>query len=650
MKETFYITTAIAYASRKPHIGNVYEIILTDTIARYKRMRGFDVFFLTGTDEHGQKIQSCAEEKGISPKEYVDAVACDIKSIWDSFHISYDKFIRTTDEDHVKAVQQMFTKFYEQGDIYKSAYEGQYCTPCESFWTESQLVDGCCPDCGAKCTPAKEEAYKFKMSKYQDQLIKYIEENDFITPVSRKNEMINNFLKPGLQDLCVSRSTFNWGIPVEFAKGHVVYVWLDALSNYATALGYNPEGSGELYKKYWPADLHVIGKDIVRFHTIYWPIFLLALGEPLPKKVLGHPWLLFGADKMSKSKGNVLYGEELLELFGLDVVRYFLLSEMGYNNDGSISYEAIVKRTNADLANTLGNLVSRTAAMINQYFGGVIPANNGKDDEISHTLKNAATVAVSDYVNLMDDYHVADASETIIGLLKACNKYIDETTPWALSKDESKKEELGNVLSNLVEGIRIASILLTPYIPDTSDKIAGIYAFTEQDRVFENLGVFAYPCTSRQLGEATMLFARIDEKKFLEEINKSKETLSKPVAQAAPEKVEEPVTDGIIGIEDFAKVKLTVGQVIECEPVPKSDKLLRLIVDIDTEKRQVVSGIAKFYSPADLIGKKIILVANLKPVKLRGVDSNGMILAATSGNDVRVVFVDDKTVVGSQVR
>lgn len=647
MKEKFYITTAIAYTSRKPHIGNVYEIILTDTIARYKRMQGYDVFFLTGTDEHGQKIQECAKEKGISPKEYVDEVSSDIRNIWKLFNISNDKFIRTTDDYHVKAVQHIFTKLYEQGDIYKGSYEGHYCTPCESFWTESQLVDGCCPDCGAKCSKTKEEAYFLKLSKYADTLVDYIENNDFITPDARKHEMINNFIKPGLKDLCVSRSTFDWGIPVEFDKGHVVYVWLDALSNYITALGYNTNKPGELYKKYWPADLHVIGKDIVRFHTIYWPIILLALGEPLPKKVLGHPWLLFGEDKMSKSKGNVIYGEELAEHFGVDAVRYYLLSEMGLVNDGSITYEAIVKRTNSDLANTLGNLVSRTAAMINQYFGGVIPANSGNDDEFAGALKKAADTAISNYVNLMDKYHVADASEFVLNLLKSCNKYIDETTPWILAKDESKKEILGNVLSNLVEGIRISSVLLAPFIPDTSDKIASIFTLSRQDRTFDSIGSFAYPCSGKKLGKAEMLFARIDAKKFFD--NLKKEKAKKKQSQNEADK------NGIINIDDFAKVKLVVGKVIECEPIPKAKKLLKLIVDIGTEKRQVVSGISKFYSPDDLIGRKLILVANLKPVKLRGVDSNGMILAASSktknGEDeIRVVFVDDETEVGSQVR
>ncbi|PKM61612.1 MAG: methionine--tRNA ligase [Firmicutes bacterium HGW-Firmicutes-21] len=641
MKEKFYITTAIVYTSKKPHIGNIYEAILTDAIARYKRLRGFDVFFLTGTDEHGQKIQECAKEKGVSPQEYVDSVADDIKSIWKLFNISYDKFIRTTDDYHVKAIQQIFNKLYEQDDIYKGSYEGHYCTPCESFWTESQLEDGCCPSCGVKCTKAKEEAYFLRLPKYQEKLIKYIEENDFITPLPRRNEMINNFLKPGLQDLCVSRSSFDWGIPVEFDAGHVVYVWLDALSNYVTALGYDAQNAGELYKKYWPADLHVIGKDIVRFHTIYWPIILFALGEPLPKRVLGHPWLLFGEDKMSKSKGNVIYGEELVRLFGLDAVRYYLLSEMGYVNDGSITYEAIVKRTNSDLANTLGNLVSRTAAMINQYFGGVIPANNGVDDEFSVTLKEAAGLSLVQYTDLMDGFRVADATESVLGLLKSCNKYIDETTPWLLAKDESKKDILGNVLSNLVEGIRTASILLAPIIPDTTDIISSIFSFTDKDRAFDSTSSFLYLCTGRSLGEAKMLFARIDEKKFMEELAESKKAEIKKTDES---------DNGIIVIEDFARVKLTVGQVIECESVPKSDKLLKLIIDIGSEKRQVVSGIAKSYSPEDLIGKKVILVANLKPVKLRGVDSNGMILAASSGDAVRVVFVDGETEIGSQVR
>ncbi len=652
MKEKFYITTAIVYTSQKPHIGNIYEAILTDAIARYKRLRGCDVFFLTGTDEHGQKIQNSAKEKGISPKEYVDAVASDIKEIWKTFNISYDKFIRTTDDYHVKAVQHMFTRLYEQGDIYKGAYEGHYCTPCESFWTESQLNDGCCPTCGAKCIKAKEEAYFLRLSKYQDKLTEYIENNDFITPVSRKNEMINNFLRPGLQDLCVSRSSFDWGIPVEFDKNHIVYVWLDALSNYATALGYDPQGSGELYRKYWPADLHVIGKDIVRFHTIYWPIILLALGEPLPKKVLGHPWLLVGEDKMSKSKGNVIYGDELVELFGLDAVRYYLLSEMGYLNDGNITYEAIIKRTNSDLANTLGNLVSRTAAMINQNFCGVIPDyDHNIEDEFAHSLKKNAAATVEKYTDLMDKYMVADATEVVLSFLKSCNKYIDETKPWLLAKDEGKKGELANVLSNLVEGIRTATVLLTPFIPDTADKIASVYSFEAADSSLESISGFLYPCMGRKLGEAEILFARIDEKRFAEAFAKRK-SVQKEKKQ--PDKTDDNNTN-IIGIEDFARIELVIGRIKECENVPKSDKLLKLIIDIGYEKRQVVSGIAKFYTPADLIGKKIILVANLKPVKLRGVDSNGMILAATSKNssgeeDVRVVFADEEAEIGSKVR
>lgn len=642
MKEKFYITTAIVYTSKKPHIGNIYEIILSDAIARYKRMQGYDVFFLTGTDEHGQKIQSCAQEKGVSPQHYVNEVAADIKNIWKLFNISNDKFIRTTDDYHVKAIQHIFTKLYEQGDIYKGSYEGHYCTPCESFWTESQLNDGCCPSCGETCVKTKEEAYFLKLSKYQKQLTEYIEENDFIIPASRKKEMINNFIKPGLQDLCVSRSSFDWGIPVEFDKNHVVYVWLDALSNYITALGYDPLGSGELYEKYWPCDLHVIGKDIVRFHTIYWPIILIALGEPLPKQVLGHPWLLFGEDKMSKSKGNVIYGEELAELFGVDAVRYYLLSEMGFYNDGSITYEAIVKRTNSDLANTLGNLVSRTAAMIKQYFDGIIPVNNGDDDEFAVSLKKTFSDTIKNYKKLMDEYFIADACKTVLGLLKSCNKFIDETTPWILAKDKNKKDLLGNVLSNLVEGIRISTVLLTPFIPDTAEKISATFSFDDTDRKFENLGDISYPCTGKKIGKTEMLFARIDEKKFFDQLTETKNK---------PNKSEESTQ---ITIEDFAKVKFVVGRVVECEPIPKTNKLLKLIIDIGTEKRQVVSGISEFYKPDDLIGKKLILVANLKPAKLRGINSNGMILAASSDKngkeEINVVFVDEDTEIGSQVR
>ena len=508
MKEKFYLTTAIAYTSSKPHIGNVFEIVLTDAIARFRRMQGYDVFFLTGTDEHGIKIQQKAEAKGVTPKQYVDEVAGEIRRMWDLFGASYDKFIRTTDEYHEKAVSKIFTKLYEQGDIYKSSYEGWYCTPCESFWTESQAVDGCCPDCGAKLTKSHEEAYFLRLSKYADRLIEYYEQNpDFITPVSRRNEMINNFIKPGLQDLCVSRSTFTWGVPVEFDPKHVIYVWIDALSNYITAIGYDPDHKSELYNKLWPADLHVIGKDIVRFHTIYWPIILMALGEPLPKKVLGHPWLLMNNDKMSKSKGNMLYGDDLVRMFGLDAIRYYLLSEMGYQNDGNISYDAIISRTNIDLANIYGNLVSRTASMIKQYFGGIIPAPSANEEVDTALIETVRAEAKAAY-DLLDKYYLSDAATHIIALLKACNKYIDDTTPWMLAKDESKRERLQNVMAYLVEGIRTATTLFTPYMPTTAENVAKLFGF---DTSLDKLADFKCDFAGNTVGECGKLFARIDK-------------------------------------------------------------------------------------------------------------------------------------------
>ena len=539
MKQKFYITTAIAYTSKKPHIGNTYEAVLADAIARYKRLRGFDVYFLTGTDEHGQKIQQEAEAAGITPQQYVDKVAGEIRSIWDMFNVSYDQFIRTTDEAHVKCVQKIFNKLYEQGDIYKGTYEGNYCTPCESFWTDTQLVDGKCPDCGRECKKASEEAYFLRFSKYADRLLDYYNNNDdFITPVSRKNEMLNNFIIPGLQDLCISRTSFSWGVPVEFDPKHVVYVWIDALLNYITAIGFDPENPSELYKKLWPADLQVIGKDIVRFHTIYWPIILMALDLPLPKMVLGHPWLLSGMDKMSKSRGNVIYGDDLIAEFGLDPVRHYLLAEMGYYNDGSITYENLIKRTNSDLANVLGNLVSRTGAMIKQYFGGIIPKNDGNDDEYAVSLKNAINEGISDTVAKLDKYLIADADAAIFNTLKACNKYIDETTPWALAKDPEKKQQLANVLSNLVESIRICNVLLAPFMPDTSAKINEIFKAPEMD--FDSAIKYSYPCESVQLEEIPILFARIDEKKYLAELErKEKEAKKAQKEQKKAEKKEE---------------------------------------------------------------------------------------------------------------
>lgn len=651
MNEKFYITTAIAYTSKKPHIGNTYEAVLTDAIARYKRLRGFDVFFLTGTDEHGQKIQQEAEAAGITPKQYVDNVAGEIKSIWDLFNVSYNKFIRTTDEDHVKCVQKIFTKLYEQGDIYKGSYEGNYCTPCESFWTDTQLVDGKCPDCGRECKKASEEAYFLKMSKYADRLVEYYNQNeDFITPVSRKNEMINNFIKPGLQDLCVSRTSFTWGIPVEFDPKHVTYVWLDALSNYITAIGFDIDNPDELYNKLWPADVQVIGKDIVRFHTIYWPIILMALGLPLPKQILAHPWLLSGEDKMSKSKGNVIFGDDLVAQFGLDPVRHYLLAEMGYFNDGSITYENLIKRTNSDLANTLGNLVSRTGAMIKQYFGGIIPKNDGNDNEFAVSLKNAVQNGVKDAIEKYDRYFIADADAAIFNTLKACNKYIDETTPWVLAKAPERKQELANVLSNLVESIRICNLLIEPLMPDTANKINGIFKAPNLD--FDNACNYNYCCEGVELGEIPILFARIDEKKFFAEAEeKAKaEKKAKKEAEKAAKKEESVAPAELIAIEDFAKVDLRVAQVKECVKAENSDKLLVLQLDMGNEIRQVVSGIAKSYTPDSLIGKKVIVVANLKPAKLRGIESNGMILASDNGNGVSVLFADDNAQIGSKVR
>ena len=634
-KGKFYITTAIAYTSRKPHIGNSYEIVMTDAIARYKRLQGYDVFFQTGTDEHGQKIEEIAAAEGITPKQHVDRVAGEIKDICDLLNTTYDKFIRTTDPDHEKVIQKIFKKLYDQGDIYKGHYEGMYCTPCESFWTESQLVDGKCPDCGREVKPAREEAYFLKLSKYQKQLEEYIESNEnFIYPESRKKEMLNNFIKPGLQDLCVSRTSFKWGIPVDFDPGHVVYVWLDALANYITGIGYDPDGSSELYKKFWPADVHIIGKDIVRFHTIYWPIMLMALGEPLPKQVFGHPWLLFGTDKMSKSRGNVIYADDLVELFGVDAVRYYLLAEMPYASDGSITYENMIERYNADLANTLGNLVNRTVAMTNKYFDGVVQPGD-ETEAIDGELKSLAVETVGKADKLLAEYRVSDTLDAIFALAKRCNKYIDETTPWSLAKDESKKARLGTVLYNLLESIRFTAVLLSPFLPDTADKI---FAQLNTDiKDYDSLSEFGALKAGTQVGKAEPIFARIDPKEMFEKI----EARAEASQEAAKEENAEVEGLAKIGIEDFGKVELRVAEIKDCEPVKKAKKLLKLTLDDGGKAPRIVaSGIAKWYKPEDLIGHKVIVVANLKPAVLCGVESNGMILAADCDDEAKVIFVD----------
>ena len=645
-KEKFYITTAIAYASRKPHFGNTYEIIMADAFARFQKRLGKDVFLCTGTDEHGQKIENLAAEAGVSPQKYVDGVAAEIKGIWDLMGVEYDHFIRTTDDYHVKAVQKIFNRFYKQGDIYKGFYEGWYCTPCESFFTETQVVDGNCPDCGRPVTQAKEEAYFFKMSNYVDRLIKHIEDNPgFIEPESRKKEMVNNFLKAGLQDLCVSRTSFKWGIPVDFDEKHVTYVWLDALTNYITAIGYDPdktyEEQSEKFKKYWPCDVHIIGKDILRFHTIYWPIFLMALDLPLPSKVFGHPWFNFGNDKMSKSKGNVVFADELSEIFGVDGVRYYALSEMPYNSDGSITYENVINSYNTDLANNLGNLVSRTHAMTKKYFDGIVPAPD-KEEELDSELKQTAQAAVKNSLKLMSEYRVADSLTEIFSMLRRANKYIDETMPWALAKSEEEKPRLRTVIYNLLEVIRIAAALLVPYIPATAERIFNQLGTdkTELDTAYE----FGALEAGKPLGEAATLFARIDEKKFLLDME-AKRALAE--AEAAP--VPEPEHEAEVGIEAFGALEIRVGEILECEPVPKAKKLLKLQIDLGYEKRQVVSGIAKFYKPEELIGKKVCVIVNLKPAKLCGVDSYGMILASGE-EDVKVVFIDKSVKNGDRVR
>ena len=642
-KKKYYITTAIAYASGKPHIGNTYEIVLADAIARFRRAEGYDVFFQTGTDEHGQKIEQKAADKGITPKEFVDEAAGEIKRIWDLMNTSYDKFIRTTDDYHEKQVQKIFKKLYDQGDIYKGSYEGWYCTPCESFWTQSQLVDGKCPDCGRPVAKASEEAYFFKMSKYADRLIEHINTHpEFIQPVSRKNEMMNNFLLPGLQDLCVSRSSFKWGIPVDFDERHVVYVWLDALTNYITGIGYDCGGEGsELYKKNWPADLHLIGKDIIRFHTIYWPIFLMALDLPLPKQVFGHPWLLQGDGKMSKSKGNVLYADDLVDFFGVDAVRYFVLHEMPFENDGVISWELMVERLNSDLANTLGNLVNRTISMTNKYFGGVV-RNSGAGEEVDEDLKKVVLETPVRVRAAMEKLRVADALTEIFTLFKRCNKYIDETMPWALAKDEAKKDRLAQVLYNLTESICIGAELLESFMPDTAQRIFS--QLNASPRGLEKMDTFGlYPDGNRVTEKSEILFARLDINEVMEKVNAMYGVPEEAAAQEEPKEEEihleakEEVT-----IDDFAKLQFAVGEIIECEEVKKSRKLLCSKVKIGDQVRQIVSGIKGSYSAAEMVGKKVMVVTNLKSAKLAGILSEGMILCAEGPDGTLALMTPEK--------
>ena len=637
-KKPYYITTAIAYTSGKPHIGNTYEVVLADSIARYKRFVGYDVRFQTGTDEHGQKIEIKAFENLSTPKEFVDDVAGQIKSIWDLMNTSYDKFIRTTDEDHEKQVQKIFKKLYDQGDIYKGEYEGMYCTPCESFFTPSQLVDGKCPDCGRECQPAKEEAYFFKLSKYADKLIEHIKANpDFIQPESRKNEMMNNFLLPGLQDLCVSRSSFKWGIPVEFDPGHVIYVWIDALSNYITGLGYDVDGaSSELYKRYWPADLHLIGKDILRFHTIYWPIMLMALGQPLPKQIFGHPWLLQSSGKMSKSRGNVIYADDMVDLFGVDAVRFFLLHEMPFENDGVISWELVIERINSELANTLGNLVNRTISMSNKYFGGIV-TNTNEAAPVDEELKNQVIATRIKVNECMEKLRVADAITEIFALFKRCNKYIDETTPWVLGKDPAQADRLNTVLYNLVESITVGATLLEPFMPETAEKILK-QLNTEKRRVTELATFGLYPSGNQVAAEPEMLFARIDVPVMLDEIERRFPSKpEEPEEEEKPKKkgktsVEIPTVDTKvkeeITIEEFDKMQLQMGEIISCEEVQKSKKLLCSQVQVNGRVLQIVSGIKNYYTPEEMVGKKVVVITNLKPTKLAGVESEGMLLCA----------------------
>ncbi len=643
-KGKYYMTTAIAYTSGKPHIGNTYEIVLADAIARFKRQEGYDVYFQTGTDEHGQKIQEKAEAAGITPKEHVDKIAGEVKHIWDLMNSSYDSFVRTTDEDHERQVQKIFKKLYDKGDIYKGAYEGLYCTPCESFWTESQLADGKCPDCGREVKPAKEEAYFFKMSKYADRLIEHINTHpEFIQPVSRKNEMMNNFLLPGLQDLCVSRTSFSWGIPVDFDPKHVVYVWLDALTNYITKIGYDADGnSSELFLKNWPAELHLIGKDIIRFHTIYWPIFLMALDLPLPKQVFGHPWLLQGNGKMSKSKGNVLYADELVEFFGVDAVRYFVLHEMPFDNDGVITWELMVERLNSDLANTLGNLVNRTISMSNKYFGGVVK-NSGVSEAVDEDLKGIVTGTAAKVEAKMEELRVADAMTEVFHLFKRCNKYIDETTPWILAKDEATLPRLETVLYNLVESISIGATLLKSFMPETAEKV--LSQLNAKEISFEELSVFGhYESGAKVTEKPEILFARLDLDEILKKVEErypSEEEEPKEEASEAEGVIDlEPKAE--ITFDDFMKMQFQVGEIIECKAVEKSKKLLCSQVKIGSQVKQIVSGIRKHYAPEDMVGKKVMVLVNLKPAKLAGVLSEGMLLCAEDENGELALMVPDK--------
>ena len=661
-KGKFYMTTAIAYTSGKPHIGNTYEIVLADAIARYKRAEGYDVYFQTGTDEHGQKIQEKAEAAGITPKEFVDGVAGEVKAIWDLMNTSYDNFVRTTDEDHEKCVKKIFKKLYDQGDIYKSSYEGLYCTPCESFWTESQLVDGKCPDCGREVKPAKEEAYFFKMSKYADRLIEHINTHpEFIQPVSRKNEMMNNFLLPGLQDLCVSRTSFSWGIPVDFDPKHVVYVWLDALTNYITKIGYDPDGSSDLFKKNWPADLHLIGKDIVRFHTIYWPIFLMALDLPLPKQVFGHPWLLQGGDKMSKSKGNVIYADDMVRLFGVDATRYFVLHEMPFENDGVITWELVVERFNSDLANILGNLVNRTISMSNKYFDGVV-RKTGVTAEVDEDLKAVVTGTRAKVQEKMDKLRVADAITAVFDLFRRCNKYIDETTPWVLAKNEEDQDRLAEVLYNLTESITIGASLLHSFLPETAEKI--VKQLNTTLRAYDDLDLFGlYESGNKVTDTPEILFARLDAKEIMpkvEEIVAAQkaefEAEQKKLAGVTEdeEKTEEAVIDiepkAEIEYDDFMKMQFQVGEIIACEAVPKSKKLLCSQVKIGSQVKQIVSGIRKQYSPEEMVGKRVMVLVNLKPAKLAGVVSEGMLLCAEDENgELALMVPENKMPSGAEI-